>query len=156
MIFKWGVNHLIHTFKNRKKQFFFRNTSFPYSKSYSIDRKHISDTPRHSRRVQNTILISKTYFQDEKYDFFLLKLQGKMTNFFRRFFFLYRFPSVLHRALYKTIEEFFSKIRRFLTSNCIMMFENTSPTLLDTRDVFRIRFWYQKRILGMKMVFLRF
>ena len=35
---------------------------------------------------------------------------------------------------------FFSKIRRFQTANRILMFENTSPTLLDTQDVFRIRF----------------
>ena len=40
---------------------FFKNTSFPYFKSYSNVRKHISDNPRHSRHVQNTILISKTY-----------------------------------------------------------------------------------------------
>ena len=65
----------------------FQKSSFPYPKMYSDVRKHIPDTPRHPRRVQNTILISKTYFQDEKYDFVLLKLQGKMTNFFRLFFF---------------------------------------------------------------------
>ena len=35
---------------------------------------------------------------------------------------------------------FFSKNRHFLTSNRILMFENTFPTLLDVRDVFRIRF----------------
>ena len=39
------------------EKFFFKNTSFPYFKSYSNVRKHISDTSRHSRRVQNTILM---------------------------------------------------------------------------------------------------
>ena len=33
----------------------------------------------------------------------------------------------------------FSNIRRFLTPNRILSIENTSPTLFDTRDVFRIR-----------------
>ena len=47
------------------EEFFFQNTSFPYFKLYYDVRKHISDTSRHSRRVQNTILISKTYFGDE-------------------------------------------------------------------------------------------
>ena len=41
----------------------FRKTSFPDPKSYSDVRKHIPDTSRRSRRVQNTILISKTYFK---------------------------------------------------------------------------------------------
>ena len=96
-ILKWGATKRGKKVRDSRflQQIFYRYfsdlsqkyqiSSFPYSKSYSIDRKHISDTPRHSRRVQNTILISKTYFQDEKYDFFLLKLQGKMTNFFDRF-----------------------------------------------------------------------
>ena len=120
------------------RNFFFRNTSFPYSKSYSNVRKHISDTPRHSRHVQNTILKSKIYFQDQKYDFFLLKLQRKITNFFRSF--CIAFPAFYTGPYTKRSKNFFSKIRRFLTSNRILMFENTSPTLLDTRDVFRIRF----------------
>ena len=50
---------------------FFKNTSFPNCKSYSDVRKHISDTSRHSRRVQNTILISKTYFEDENTIFWI-------------------------------------------------------------------------------------
>ena len=54
-------------------------SSFPYSKSYSIDRKHISDTPRHSRRVQNTILISKTYFGDENRIFGFLQISYRLT-----------------------------------------------------------------------------
>ena len=44
----------------RVRVIFFKNTSFPYSKSYSIDRKHISDTLRHSRRVQNTCRLPKS------------------------------------------------------------------------------------------------
>ena len=48
------------------------------------------------------------------------------------------------RLFWKT-PDFFQK-RHFLTPNRILMFENTFPTLLDVRDVFRIRFWYQKRI----------
>ena len=35
---------------------------------------------------------------------------------------------------------FTAKAHRFQTAKRILMFENTSPTLLDTRDVFRIRF----------------
>ena len=53
------------------EKIFFKNTSFPYFKSYSYVRKHISDTSRHSRRVQNTILISKTYFGDENTIFWI-------------------------------------------------------------------------------------
>ena len=45
---------------------FFQKSSFPDPKSYSDVRKHIPDTSRRSRRVQNTILISKTYFLDKK------------------------------------------------------------------------------------------
>ena len=44
----------------------FQKMSFSYSKSCSDVRKHIPDTSRRSRRVQNTILISKTYFLDQK------------------------------------------------------------------------------------------
>ena len=96
----------------------------------------------------------KNVFLGWKIRFFLTKITRENDQFFS--IGLYSFPSVLYRALYKTIEEIFSKIRRFLTSNRILMFENTSPTLLDTRDVFRIRFRYQKRILGMKIVFWDF
>ena len=87
------------------EEFFFQNTSFPYFKLYYDVRKHISDTSRHSTRVQNTILISKTYFQDEKYDFFLLKLQGKMTNFFRSFYIA--FPSFYTGPYTKRSKNFF-------------------------------------------------
>ena len=100
----------------------------------------------------------KYIFRMKNTIFFLLKLQGKMTNFVRSS--LYRYPSVFYRGSCEKIEKrsnkFFSKIRRFLTPNRILMFENTSPTLLDTQDVFRIRFWYQKRILGMKIRFFGF
>ena len=91
-----------------------------------------------------TGFISKTYFGNENYDFSLLKLQRKNDHFVESS--LYRYPSVFYRGSCEKIEKrsnkFFSKIRRFLTPNRILMFENTSPTLLDTRDVFRIRFWY--------------
>ena len=139
----WGSKISVRFWGSPKSQnFFFQNTSFPYSKSYSNVRKHISDTPRHSRHVQNTILILKTYFGNENYDFSLLKLQRKNDHFVESS--LYRYPSVFYRGSCEKIEKrsnkFFSKIRRFLTPNRILMFENTSPTLLDTRDVFRIRF----------------
>ena len=52
---------------------FFPKTSFPDPKSYSDVRKHIPDTSRRSRRVQNTILISKTYFLDKKSYFWIFR-----------------------------------------------------------------------------------
>ena len=70
--------------------------------------------------------------------FFLLKLQGKMTNFVRSF--CIDDPAFSTGGYTKRSKKFFSKIRRFQTANRILMFENTSPTLLDTRDMFRIRF----------------
>ena len=68
-------------YTKRSKKFFFQNTSFPYFKSYSDVRKHISDTSRHSRRVQNTILISKTYFGDENGIFEILGLGEGLDRF---------------------------------------------------------------------------
>ena len=65
----------------KRSKNFFQNTSFPYFKRYQDVRKHISDTSRHSRRVQNTILISKTYFGDENGIFGFLGLREGRDRF---------------------------------------------------------------------------
>ena len=124
---------------------FFKNTSFPDSKSYSIDRKHISDTPRHSIHVQKTILKPKMYFGDEKYDFFLLKLQRKITNFFQSFYI--GFPAFYTGSYTKRSKKFFFQNTSF------PYFKSYSDVRKHISDTSRHSRRVQNTILIYKMYF---